>query len=93
MLIIKNIYKVMNILKCDVCKITIKDHLKGIRLQVNFSNYFHFCLKCGKPVIMFLLKQNSFDEESRESLLKIKDSIGKSKTLKKVGKEENNYRK
>lgn len=53
----------MNITKCDMChKIIESDSQVSVGYLSAFP-HFAFCLKCAKPVVAFLKKNNLLGEE------------------------------
>jgi recombinational DNA repair protein (RecF pathway) len=53
----------MNITKCDICHKTIED---GNEVSVGYLSPLprnSFCLKCAKPVVAFLQKNNLIEKD------------------------------
>lgn len=53
----------MNITKCDICNKKIEDREEVSIGYLNPFPQYSLCLKCAKPVVTFLQKDNLIDKE------------------------------
>ena len=54
----------MRIIKCDICKKTIKDNQEIVHVGVGYVN-FEICFDCGKSTIKLMKDSGIIDENNK----------------------------